>query len=1062
MKYHSFSTARWQSLPALAKYLVLALAVLVVVSLVFPFIALAQSSSDQDLRGSLYFFSMKPVVVGEGSQTIHVSSKRWNMDSSVTIDASSECSNTYGMSFDTTLPATIQITEQYDGSNNGRTHFPLTVTPGSVASGINESNSSCVISISDGAYTIERPLRQILAADKEAMALLMEPSLAPGTNKISWEDQGHPPGVWFLDANQIHAATWWSLSIPKYLEVHGWTHIPGKYSDFAWAEINSRSSDHPGEASIVGIPQEWIDNGYYFCMYANFSAAFGPGKGTQNYNASPEKCYNVGSIVPVPTPTPAPTKVPTPTPLPAPTQVIGNEWEDKHCNKVKGMLVQPARTRTIDANGNYAYSYGLRYECSTERYNVVKNGTNQWVWDDPALPAEVNGQVYVVDDSIVNPAPGKNPFELSPNPRSSALLDNGTARQFTILADEPITIVANPADRPHSANANEHGPVDSRLAISATEPYDNPCKENLRSHRLDFEPGQTVWISGCSAGPGYFDILRQSTGEGVNYYKISVVTTREPFAGKERVLPDAPRLESFSATSHSMTIGWLPPANIGDDQVSQYEVQYRESGSSDWITHIADIKRRPSVSSDLRFDVVPGNLSIAVEDVAGIEAGDTIVISERVSVGFTVNLSGDHPAGETRFALFEYGADPVHTFNKYGFRNGDTVVFDDGGPNEETLVIAGASPTQITTTTPSVNAHAIRTAVARFGVEVTEELTVRSVDTDKNYIWTWSAAKNAYSAAGNSNVSRFSVYDEGDRKLLRRSATISGLNSDQSYEYRVRAYNKTPSPGPWATSLGSSINNPEIRNAPTGPITIKEHALVGSFVHQVTVVNHLGSDHLVQLSIGGDDAHAFVITSNGAIHTNVAFDYDVQSTYNFSINTYLPGTPNPVSTSAPVVVHIQDELGLPDPAGTPTLVSSTETSVTIQWEAPDTTGRLPVVGYEVRYSPKPGIWINHPHSGTSTTATITGLTSGQRYHVQVRATSSEGVIQWSGVLEVRPGAPSGLGTNDAPNTDQAHGGFNTSSATPPYLVFNENDGLTAEEREILQQLLGVLYAGFQH
>ena len=65
------------------------------------------------------------------------------------------------------------------------------------------------------------------------------------------------------------------------------------------------------------------------------------------------------------------------------------------------------------------------------------------------------------------------------------------------------------------------------------------------------------------------------------------------------------------------------------------------------------------------------------------------------------------------------------------------------------------------------------------------------------------------------------------------------------------------------------------------------------------------------------------------------------------------------------------------------------------WTAPDDNGAA-IAGYDVRYRQgNSGQWTAHPHDGTETTATITGLTNGITHQVQVRAVNAAGAGEWS-------------------------------------------------------------------
>ena len=78
-------------------------------------------------------------------------------------------------------------------------------------------------------------------------------------------------------------------------------------------------------------------------------------------------------------------------------------------------------------------------------------------------------------------------------------------------------------------------------------------------------------------------------------------------------------------------------------------------------------------------------------------------------------------------------------------------------------------------------------------------------------------------------------------------------------------------------------------------------------------------------------------------------------------------------------------------------------SLSVSWDAPANTGPE-ITGYEVQYR----IWDTGrfrrygDHSGTTTTAVITGLQRGKLYQVQVRARNADGA-QVLGLSQVRPG-----------------------------------------------------------
>ena len=96
------------------------------------------------------------------------------------------------------------------------------------------------------------------------------------------------------------------------------------------------------------------------------------------------------------------------------------------------------------------------------------------------------------------------------------------------------------------------------------------------------------------------------------------------------------------------------------------------------------------------------------------------------------------------------------------------------------------------------------------------------------------------------------------------------------------------------------------------------------------------------------------------------------------------------------------EAAIPGPPGVPRLVCAPsgdgydDTGIAVSWKAPNFVGGAPVESYELRYrqsSLHP--WESGPHGVAATSATLTGLVTGARYTVQVRAVNGTGPGLWS-------------------------------------------------------------------
>ena len=96
---------------------------------------------------------------------------------------------------------------------------------------------------------------------------------------------------------------------------------------------------------------------------------------------------------------------------------------------------------------------------------------------------------------------------------------------------------------------------------------------------------------------------------------------------------------------------------------------------------------------------------------------------------------------------------------------------------------------------------------------------------------------------------------------------------------------------------------------------------------------------------------------------------------------------------------------VPSKPGLPTLTVG-NAQLTVSWVAPAANGAS-ISDYDVRYrAGNSGPWTewNDTDTGTTIGATITGLTNGQSYQVQVRATNSVGNSQWSNSRSATPAA----------------------------------------------------------
>ena len=147
--------------------------------------------------------------------------------------------------------------------------------------------------------------------------------------------------------------------------------------------------------------------------------------------------------------------------------------------------------------------------------------------------------------------------------------------------------------------------------------------------------------------------------------------------------------------------------------------------------------------------------------------------------------------------------------------------------------------------------------------------------------------------------------------------------------------------------------------------------------------------------------------------------YDREAKASYSV-TVKADDSNGGSDTIAVTITVDNAEEKPVAPAMPTVMatSGSTTSLDVSWMAPDNRGRPAITGYKVEYRPGvSGNWINHPHTGTGTTATIATLTAATSYQVHVLAVNSDGDGPFSS-----PGAgTTGTPTNNAPVFADRHG-----------------------------------------
>ena len=230
--------------------------------------------------------------------------------------------------------------------------------------------------------------------------------------------------------------------------------------------------------------------------------------------------------------------------------------------------------------------------------------------------------------------------------------------------------------------------------------------------------------------------------------------------------------------------------------------------------------------------------------------------------------------------------------------------------------------------------------------------------------------------------------------------TLTGLTPGTPYDVQVRAKNHEGD-GPWSNSGSTTtLTNavPTFTSADT--FSVAENATA---VGTVVATDADSADTVTGYTItGGVDSSKFAITNAGVLTFAAAPNYEVPgdlvstdpanaagNNEYIIIVTATSGTAARVQSATQTLTITVTNVPAPGKPAAPTVTVASHTSLTATWTAPTNTGPA-ITDYDVQYRKGTiGTFTPWPHTGPATTTTITGLTAGTSYQVQVRAVSLE-------------------------------------------------------------------------
>ena len=195
--------------------------------------------------------------------------------------------------------------------------------------------------------------------------------------------------------------------------------------------------------------------------------------------------------------------------------------------------------------------------------------------------------------------------------------------------------------------------------------------------------------------------------------------------------------------------------------------------------------------------------------------------------------------------------------------------------------------------------------------------------------------------------------------------------------------------------LREASNTPPVFSETTTTRTVPENSAADTPVGDP--VTATDADTLTYtLEETGDHESFDIVSTSGQIQTVTGVEYNHEATKN-SYSVTVKASDATASATIDVTITVTDVDEQPDKPAKPTLaaVSGSATSLTATWVKPGLNGGPDITGYQVRYESRAGApdqWssvVDWPHTGTTTTTTITGLTADTEYRVDVSALNGE-------------------------------------------------------------------------
>ena len=515
--------------------------------------------------------------------------------------------------------------------------------------------------------------------------------------------------------------------------------------------------------------------------------------------------------------------------------------------------------------------------------------------------------------------------------------------------------------------------------------------------------------------------------------------------------PAKPTVDANTTTPESkLDVSWTAPDLTGKPAITDYDVQYRLTGDSTWtdasydgtttgttltgltkgksydvqVLATNDEGDSPWSPTGVGITVAAGanaiTRSIAENSDAGENVGAPVTVTANTN-GYTLT----HSLSGTDAGNFEISS----SAGQITLKSGTGLDYETKTSYSVTVTVTAAAKTQ-GANAQSLDPNAPGDYVVPVTVNVTdvnEPPTISTPTVVPNSTTPTTKLDVSWTAPTMTGKPAVTDYDVQYRKAHSSdwtdhthngtaiTATISGLTENEHYEVRVKAINDEGNSG-WSNSGHATTN------ANSVTINIDENSAAGAVVD--TVTKTIDSSYTKAHTLDGTDKSKFEIAgSTGQITVKSGTTLNFEATDHYDVVVKIAATKAGSTTlNYDITVIIQvDDVDEPPAAPAITVATNTTTPVSkidVSWTAPDMTGKPAITGYDLQYRQHGASqWTDANFTGTGTGNTLTGLTAGKSYEVQVRAKNDEGDSPWaSGSAITDAAAPGAVTRNVAENS----------------------------------------------